>query len=170
MPAPTSTPSGELVVSAYAITATNPDPGGYAAVWSDGQSQGHWSAHVEESAAVRLEMLAIIDALERIPPSPRVRVLTGMQHIADAMTNDSVAEWRANDWRRTSARGGVVANADHWEALDDLVQRSLATIEFVHGLPKGTQRDRCRKLAGIARNITDGTASPASKPDESQRL
>lgn len=81
-----------------------------------------------------------------------------MQHIADAVTNGSVADWRANGWRRTSARGGVVANADLWEEIDDLVQSRPATIEIVHGLPKGTERDRCRKLASIARDIADGPA------------
>lgn len=148
-----------LVVYTYATTATNPGPGGYAAVWSDGQSKGHWSAHIEESSAVRLAMHAIIDALERIPSARHVQIRTGMQELAHCYSNGSVSEWRENNWLPTSACWGIAVNADLWVVLDDLININPATIEIVHGLPKGSEVKRCRELAIAARDIADKKAS-----------
>lgn len=153
---PTEQPSSgdELVILTHTTMITNPGFGGYAATWKNQVTSGSCSGGIEETTIPRLAMVAITEALQQAPAADRIRVYTATKYLTDAYQQGTVKQWRDNNWRRVTRKGGMIANADLWEALDDEVRRRTASITWVHGLPGGQAERDCRKLAKMARDRT----------------
>jgi len=108
----------------------NPGPGGWGAVL---RYQGHEKrlfGGEPETTNNRMELLAVIKALEALKRPSRVRITTDSQYVKNGITQ-WIHNWKRNGWR-TAARKPV-RNVDLWQRLDQLVDRHQAEWSWVKG-------------------------------------
>jgi len=97
----------------------NPGPGGWGWVTNEPAEQrrsGYGSDRATTNS--RMEMLAVIEALESVTERP-VTVVSDSAYVVDAVTKRWFASWRRNGWQ--TAAGKPVKNPDLWERMIPLV-------------------------------------------------
>nr|BAL52924.1 ribonuclease H [uncultured beta proteobacterium] len=108
----------------------NPGPGGWGAVlrWRGRERQLSGSeAHTTNN---RMELQAVIAALEALKRPVPVTIYTDSQYVQKGVT-EWLPRWKARQWR--TASGHAVANRDLWERLDDLATQLPITWCWVKG-------------------------------------
>ena len=102
----------------------NPGPGGWGAVLRYGGSEKHLYGGERETTNNRMELLAVIKALEALTRPVDILVTTDSQYVKKGIT-EWIKNWKKNGWK-TAARKPV-KNSDLWQRLDLLVaSRSVA--------------------------------------------
>src|SRR5690554_1853562 len=94
--------------------------GGWAAVIDDGKQQLRLSGHGGHTTSNRMELQAVIEALQVIQTMDGAAHLHTDSKYVQLGCTEWPAKWKANGWR-TSARKPV-KNDDLWKVLDDLLQ------------------------------------------------
>jgi ribonuclease HI len=97
----------------------NPGPGGWAALLLYKHQEKTLSGSEPDTTNNRMELTAAIMALKALKKSSRVQFFTDSQYLRLGIT-EWMPNWRARNWRR---KGGKLANADLWQALDKAIQR-----------------------------------------------
>ncbi|BBD77310.1 ribonuclease HI [Hydrogenophilus thermoluteolus] len=108
----------------------NPGPGGWGAVlrWRGVERQLSGSeAHTTNN---RMELQAVIAALEALKRPVPVTLYTDSQYVQKGVT-EWLPRWKARQWR--TASGHTVANRDLWERLDQLAAQLPITWCWVKG-------------------------------------
>lgn len=108
----------------------NPGPGGWGAVlrWRGAQRQlSGGEAHTTNN---RMELQAVIAALEALKRPVPVTLYTDSQYVQKGIT-EWLPRWKARQWRTASGR--AVANRDLWERLDQLAAQLPITWRWVKG-------------------------------------
>ncbi len=96
----------------------NPGPGGWGAVLRFKGKERHLYGGEAETTNNRMELTAVIRALEALTRPTRVRVTTDSKYVQNGITS-WIANWKRNGWK-TAARKPV-KNSDLWLQLDQLV-------------------------------------------------
>lgn len=78
----------------------------------------------------RMELMAVIKALEGLEMGPPVKIVTDSEYVAKGVTVWS-RNWIRNGWK--TANGSPVLNQDLWEELLQLFQLHSCTFEVVKG-------------------------------------
>lgn len=127
----------------------NPGAGGWAAVIDDGAAVREISGHEADATNNRMEMLAVIRALDAIKPGPRIRVVTDSQYVRNGITT-WIAGWKRRNWR--TAAGQPVRNIGLWQQLETAVERhgGRVTWQWVRGHAGNPGNDRADELARAA--------------------
>ncbi|MBR1729574.1 MAG: ribonuclease HI, partial [Selenomonadaceae bacterium] len=99
----------------------NPGSGGYAAIIVDCETGEISELHGGDKHTTnnRMEMLAAINALNKIPAGSSVELFTDSQYLKNAFTKNWIVNWKRNGWI-TSAKKPVL-NKDLWLKLDNLM-------------------------------------------------
>src|SRR6266404_1382054 len=92
----------------------NPGRGGYGGFINDGKRWKEYWGRRNSTTNSRMELMAPIRGLERIPPGPKIRIYTDSQYVQKGMT-EWIHGWIARGWR--TADGKRVQNRDLWERL-----------------------------------------------------
>ena len=95
----------------------------------------------------RMELTAVIRALESLKRRAEVAVYTDSQYVKNGM-EQWLAKWKRNGWRTAGKQ--PVKNADLWEALDDLAGRHHVRWHWVRGHNGHVENERCDFLANEA--------------------
>ncbi len=120
----------------------NPGAGGYGAVLIQGSKRKEISEGYRLTTNNRMEVLAVIRALELIKtPMQSIKLHTDSKLIVDTMTKGWLQKWQRNGWRK--ADKSTVLNKDLWEQLS--IQNSKFKIEFiwVKGHAGNEENERC---------------------------
>jgi len=122
----------------------NPGPGGWGALL-------RYSAHEKElwggeadTTNNRMELMAVIQALETLKRPSQVRVTTDSQYVKQGITAWMV-RWKRNGWRTVDRK--PVRNRDLWERLDQAVSRHQLEWRWVRGHGGHPQNERADRLA-----------------------
>jgi len=115
-----------------------------------GRHTGELFGSEARSTNNRMELEAVIRGLKALKEPCEVTICTDSQYVKRGVM-EWLATWKANEWRKTNARGrGGVLNRDLWEELD----RSLSphTIQWTWVKGHGADADnlRCDALANSA--------------------
>ena len=125
----------------------NPGPGGWAAFLSvDGREKEIAGAEALTTNN-RMELTAVIRALESLRRPVSARVFTDSQYVRRGIT-EWVAAWKARGWR-TAARKPV-KNIDLWQRLEELAARHEIDWRWVPahaGVPGNERVDRLANQA-----------------------
>lgn len=89
--------------------------GGWGAIIVNKNHQREISGHELKTTANRMEMLAVIQALEEMEPSLPAMVTTDSQYVRRGM-QDWVKQWKQSGW--LTIEGKPVKNDDLWQRLD----------------------------------------------------
>lgn len=124
----------------------NPGPGGWAALLRTGQHEKVLTGSDANTTNNRMELTAAIQALEALTRPCQVDFYTDSEYLKRGIT-EWLPLWRARGWRR---RGGALANADLWQALDQALKQHQVEWHWVRGhagIPGNQKVDRLARQA-----------------------
>lgn len=130
----------------------NPGTGGYGAVLLYGSARKEISEGFERTTNNRMEVLAVIKALEALKEPCQVTLYSDSKYVVDAITKGWVKKWKANNWKRNQKE--FASNVDLWERLLLLLNEHNVEFVWVKGHADNKENERCDYLARKA--ITDG--------------
>jgi ribonuclease HI len=104
----------------------NPGPGGWGAWLRCGKHEKELCGGEPLTTNNRMELLAVIRALESLKRPSRARIATDSQYVQKGIS-EWIKGWKAHGWRTSSK--APVKNVDLWQELD--AQASRHEIEWV---------------------------------------
>jgi len=125
----------------------NPGPGGWAALLRTGEHEREISGAEPLTTNNRMELTAVIRALEALKRPVQARVYTDSEYVRRGIT-EWVAAWKARGWRTANRK--PVKNQDLWQRLDELRARHQIEWHWVPahaGVPGNERVDRLANLA-----------------------
>ena len=138
----------EVTVYTDGACSGNPGPGGWAAVLRYGAAEKELSGGEGETTNNRMELTAVIRALEALKEPCAVTVYTDSQYIARALNEGWLAKWKAAGFTK---KGGL-KNAELWQALDALLQKHAVAFRWVKGHADNEYNNRCDAMAVAQRD------------------
>ena len=122
----------------------NPGPGGWGAILKYGDNEKEISGGEAATTNNRMELIAVIRALEMLNRACEVELTTDSQYIARAINERWIEAWRKKGWKR---KGGELKNVDLWQRLDELLQKHNVEFKWVKGHAENEYNNRCDTLA-----------------------
>ena len=122
----------------------NPGRGGWGALLRSGPHEKELYGGEPETTNNRMELMAVIRALEALKRPSRVRITTDSQYVKRGVT-EWMVRWKRNGWR-TAAREPV-KNRDLWERLDQALGRHQVEWQWVRGHAGHPDNERADRLA-----------------------
>ena len=95
----------------------NPGPGGWGATLESGEHFRELSGAEADTTNNRMELTAVIRALEALKRRALVTVHTDSEYVRRGIT-EWLPNWKARDWKTADRK--PVKNRDLWERLDEL--------------------------------------------------
>ena len=140
--------SDTVVIYTDGACIGNPGPGGYGAVLLQGEHRREISGGFRWTTNNRMEMMAVIEALEALNNPSQVQVYSDSQYVVNAITKGWAARWKANGWRRNKREMAV--NPDLWDRLLGLCQTHQVEFRWLRGHSGVRENERCDRLAVAA--------------------
>ena len=125
----------------------NPGVGGYGAVLRSGGREKELSGCNLMTTNNRMELTAVIKALEVLKKPCRVKLVTDSNYVVKGMTS-WIFNWVKNNWRNSQKQ--QVVNRDLWESLLELSNLHDVEWEWVRGHNEHAENERCDNLARLA--------------------
>ena len=122
----------------------NPGPGGWGAILRSGTHEKEIWGGEPATTNNRMELLAVIRALNTLKRSVRVRVHTDSQYVQKGIS-EWIHGWKARGWK--TAAKEPVKNADLWRALDEARDRHQVKWLWVRGHSGHVENERADELA-----------------------
>ena len=122
----------------------NPGPGGWGAILRSGTHEKEIWGGEPATTNNRMELLAVIRALNTLKRSVRVRVHTDSQYVQKGIS-EWIHGWKARGWK--TAAKEPVKNADLWRALDEARDRHQVKWFWVRGHSGHVENERADELA-----------------------
>jgi ribonuclease HI len=131
----------------------NPGPGGWGAVIRAKGREKEISGHAAETTNNRMELQAVIAALNALSRPCHVTLSTDSRYVMDGLTK-WIHGWQRNGWRTAAKQ--PVKNADLWQALLDAARPHNIDWVWVKGHAGHADNERADRLASDA--AMDGAA------------
>jgi ribonuclease HI len=127
----------------------NPGPGGWGALLRMGMHEKELSGSDPSTTNNRMEMTAVIRALEALIEPCEVLLHSDSRYVIDGMTK-WIHGWQKKGWVNASKK--PVRNEDLWHELIDAAGRHRITWQWVKGHDGHVENERVDKLASDAAN------------------
>ncbi len=123
----------------------NPGPGGWGAIleWNGVEKELHGGENPTTNN--RMELTAVIVALETLKESCTVELYSDSKYVIDALTKGWLDSWRKSGWRKADKK--PVLNVDLWERLLPQLERHEMHYHWVKGHAENEKNNRCDKMA-----------------------
>jgi ribonuclease HI len=125
----------------------NPGPGGWAALLIMGEHEREISGAETLTTNNRMELTAVIRALEALKRPVQGRVYTDSQYVRQGVL-EWMPQWKARGWKTADKK--PVKNQDLWQELDSLVKRHELEWHWVKGHSGNAGNERVDALANRA--------------------
>ena len=125
----------------------NPGRGGWGAVLRMGQHEKELSGHEAHTTNNRMELTAVIRALEALKEPCHVALHTDSRYVIDGITK-WIFGWQKNGWKNSQKK--PVLNADLWLELLEARQRHRIDWIWVKGHDGHPENERADRLASDA--------------------
>ena len=123
----------------------NPGPGGWAAILRFGEYEKELAGGFRKTTNNRMEILAVIEALEALTEMCTVDLYTDSQYVRNAVEKKWIAGWQRNGWKTASKK--PVKNKDLWTRLVPLLEKHKVSFHWVRGHSGHPENERCDDLA-----------------------
>lgn len=123
----------------------NPGPGGWGALL---RFQGHekeLSGAEPETTNNRMELTAVIQALQALKEPCKVRITTDSQYVVNGINKGWVWQWMKKGWKKSDNK--PVLNPDLWQTLLHALQPHDYELVWVRGHAGHPENERCDALA-----------------------
>lgn len=145
--------SAKPIVKIYADGACsgNPGPGGWGAILRApvAGTEKRLSGGEKNTTNNRMELTAVISALEALKVPCLVEVVTDSRYVADAFRLDWIGKWRRNGWKTASKQ--PVKNIELWERLLAAAAPHQITWTWIRGHAGHPENELADRLAVAAR-------------------
>lgn len=123
----------------------NPGPGGWAAILLYKGTEKVISGAEKETTNNRMELTAVISALECLKEPCQVELYSDSKYVIDALDKGWAQSWRKNNWKKADKKPAL--NPDLWSRLLDLVSQHELRYHWVRGHEDNEYNNRCDALA-----------------------
>lgn len=124
----------------------NPGPGGYGIVLKAGQHRKELSGGFRKTTNNRMELLAVILALEAIKiPGSQVTVYSDSSYVVNAVEKGWVFGWQKKSFKGKK-------NPDLWRRFLQIYPKHKVKFQWVKGHAGIPENERCDRLAVAAAN------------------
>lgn len=123
----------------------NPGAGGWAAILRYKDTEKELSGGEKETTNNRMELTAVIMALEALKESCNITLYTDSRYVMDGIEKWIYA-WKKSGWK-TSNKKAPVKNVELWQKLDELRQKHEIRFVWVKGHAGHVENERCDELA-----------------------
>lgn len=127
----------------------NPGPGGWGSILRFKGIEKELSGGEAETTNNRMELLAVINALESLKEPCKVKITTDSKYVCDAFLQNWLSSWLKNGWKTASKK--PVKNRELWERLLALSEKHELSWFWIKGHAGHPENERCDKLAVEAR-------------------
>ena len=93
----------------------------------------------------RMELTAVIRALEQLKEPCAVELYSDSKYVIDALTLGWARSWQAKGWRKPDKKPAL--NPDLWQRLLELYDAHTVTCHWVKGHAENEFNNRCDELA-----------------------
>ena len=135
----------------------NPGSGGWGVLMQTGNSEKELCGGEPDTTNNRMELTAVIRALEALKRPAKAHVHTDSQYVQKGIS-EWIHNWKRNGWRTADKK--PVKNADLWQKLDSLAQLHEIKWLWVKGHAGHPGNERADRLAN--RGIDELLASRRS--------
>ena len=125
----------------------NPGPGGWGALLRSGGHEKEMSGGEDDTTNNRMEMMAVIKALEALKKPSHVDLYTDSKYVMQGV-NEWLAGWKAKRWKTASKK--PVKNQDLWQRIDSLIQTHNVVFHWVKGHAGHPENEKADQLATSA--------------------
>jgi len=125
----------------------NPGPGGWAAVLSAGAREKEISGAQRQTTNNRMELQAVIAALQALKRPAQVRLYTDSQYVRRGIT-EWLPQWKGRGWKTADRK--PVKNQDLWQLLDAAAAGHRIEWHWVPAHAGIPGNERCDALANAA--------------------
>ncbi len=126
----------------------NPGPGGWGSILRYKGVEKEISGGEANTTNNRMELTAVIKALELLKEPCEVTLYTDSQYVANALTLGWAKKWKANGWMRNKKEKAL--NPELWDRLLTLYDTHEIEIIWVKGHAGHPENERCDRLAVAA--------------------
>lgn len=123
----------------------NPGAGGWGVLLRCGETEKELSGGESETTNNRMELTAVIKALQALKRECEVMLYTDSKYVMDGV-NQWMPNWKKNNWRTTNKKSEV-KNIDLWLELDKLLPLHKIKWNWVKGHNGHPENERVDKLA-----------------------
>ena len=148
-----------VTIYADGACSGNPGPGGWGAILEYRGKEKELSGGEAETTNNRMELTAVISALEQLKEPCRVELYSDSKYVVDAITLGWARGWRAKGWIKPDKK--PAKNPELWARLLDLLDRHQVTCHWVKGHADDEKNERCDRLAVAAREKIAQSLPPA---------
>jgi ribonuclease HI len=134
----------EVDIYADGACSGNPGPGGFAAILTGRGREKVVSGGEPHTTNNRMELLAVISALEALKRPCRVKVTTDSTYVVKGMS-EWIHGWRRNGWKNSQKKD--VLNRDLWERLLKAAEGHAIEWAWIKGHNGHVFNERCDELA-----------------------
>ncbi len=122
----------------------NPGPGGWGVLMRYNGHEKEMCGGEDETTNNRMEMMAVIKALEALKKASVVKLYTDSKYVMQGIT-EWMDGWKAKNWKTASKK--PVKNKDLWVQIDDLVSQHNIEFIWVKGHAGHPENERADELA-----------------------
>lgn len=125
----------------------NPGPGGWGAIMRWNGHEKELSGGEKDTTNNRMEMMAVIKALEALTKSSQAKLYTDSTYVQKGVT-EWMTGWKARGWKGANKK--PIKNQDLWLRIDVLVQDHNVEFHWVRGHDGHPDNERADELAVAA--------------------
>ncbi len=134
----------EVIIYTDGACSGNPGPGGWGALLQCRDNERELSGGEPATTNNRMELMAVIDALNALKKPVRAVVHTDSQYVQKGIS-EWIHGWKRKGWK--TASGSPVKNVDLWQALDSAARVHQVEWKWVKGHAGHPENERVDRLA-----------------------
>lgn len=138
----------EVTVYTDGACSGNPGKGGWGAVLMFNGHKKEISGAENNTTNNRMELLAVIKALEKLKEPCIVKLYSDSAYVVNAFNQGWIESWQKNNFRGSDKK--EIKNLDLWQQLINLTNTHNVTFIKVKGHADNEYNNRCDKLATTA--------------------
>lgn len=123
----------------------NPGPGGWACILKHKNHELKLSGSELNTTNNRMELTAIIKALEALKKTCNLKIFTDSKYIVDSINKGWAKQWQQNNWFKKNNKKAL--NPDLWQKLLNLIEPHKTEFIWVKGHNGHPENELCDKMA-----------------------
>lgn len=135
----------EVTIYTDGACSGNPGPGGWGAILMYGEHRKELSGGERDTTNNRMEIAAVIEALEKLKEPCAVKVYSDSAYVVNAFNQHWIRGWLKNGWMNSKKQ--PVENQDLWKKLLALMEKHKVEYIKVKGHSDNEWNNRCDALA-----------------------
>ena len=143
------TKTNTVVIYTDGACSGNPGPGGWGSVLLYNGHRREMSGGDAETTNNRMEMMAVIQALETLKRSCEVMIYTDSVYVMKGIT-EWIEQWKKRNWKTAAKK--PVKNVELWQRLELAIQPHDVKWTWVKGHSGVPENERADELATTAIN------------------